>query len=167
MKGEKMGKCVLARVDFRLIHGQVITKWVKKTGAEKIIIVDNILANDAFMGKIYANAAPKGIKVQINTVEEAAVRWKENQFGDGNVMILFKNIGVCHAAMKDGITLERLQLGGVPNEPGKKKITSEIFVNSDEMQMLKEIAAEGTEIYIQAVPEKQVMNYEEIKKRMG
>ena len=162
-----MGKCVLARVDFRLIHGQVITKWVKTTGAEKIIIVDNKLANDAFMGKIYANAAPKGIKVQIHTVEEAAAEWKENQFGEGNVMVLFKNIGVCYEALKDGVTLKRLQLGGIPNEPGKKKITSEIFVNSDEMQLLKEIAAEGTEIFIQTVPEKQVMNYEEIKKRMG
>ena len=34
-----MGKIVLTRVDSRLIHGQVMTKWVNQVQANKIVIV--------------------------------------------------------------------------------------------------------------------------------
>ena len=31
----------LVRIDSRLIHGQVVTKWVKQTGANEILIIDD------------------------------------------------------------------------------------------------------------------------------
>ncbi|WP_122643062.1 PTS sugar transporter subunit IIB [Luxibacter massiliensis] len=162
-----MGNCVLARVDFRLIHGQVITKWVKKTCAEKIIIVDEDLARDDFMGMIYANAAPKGMSVTIDTVLGAAEKWKMDEYGDGKIMVLFKNVSTCYEAIKQGMCIEKVQLGGAPNEPGKKKVTNEIFLSGDEVKNLKELHDAGIEIYIQAVPEKPVAGYEEIIKRAG
>lgn len=162
-----MGNCVLARVDFRLIHGQVITKWVKKTNAEMIIIADDDLAKDDFMGMIYANAAPKGMKVVIDTVETAAKKWVAGEYGDKKIMILFKNVSACYEAEKKGLRVEKVQLGGAPNEPGKKKVTNEIFLNSEEAGKLKELHDEGVEIYIQAVPEKPVTGYDEISKRVN
>ena len=48
-----MAKITLVRVDHRLIHGQVITKWVKIAQAQKIIIVDDFLGQDEFMADIY------------------------------------------------------------------------------------------------------------------
>ena len=35
---------VLARIDDRLIHGQVMTSWVNFTGANKIIVIDDVTA---------------------------------------------------------------------------------------------------------------------------
>lgn len=34
-----MAEIRLIRIDFRLIHGQVVTKWVKQANADRIIIV--------------------------------------------------------------------------------------------------------------------------------
>lgn len=39
---------VLARIDDRLIHGQVMTSWLNYTGANRIIIIDDETANDTF-----------------------------------------------------------------------------------------------------------------------
>lgn len=39
---------VHARIDYRLIHGQVITKWLKRSNADKIIVIDDELYNDPF-----------------------------------------------------------------------------------------------------------------------
>ena len=36
-----MGKISLARVDFRLIHGQIVTKWRPVTGINKIVVIDS------------------------------------------------------------------------------------------------------------------------------
>ena len=47
-----MAKIELARVDFRLIHGQIITRWRKVIAINKIIVIDDILAADEFMTKV-------------------------------------------------------------------------------------------------------------------
>lgn len=48
-----MGQIKLVRIDFRLIHGQVITKWFAQALADRIVIVDDHLAQDDFMKEIY------------------------------------------------------------------------------------------------------------------
>ncbi|NTU60380.1 MAG: PTS sugar transporter subunit IIB, partial [Deltaproteobacteria bacterium] len=39
---------VLARVDNRLVHGQVLEAWVPRLGIEAILVVDADLAQDPF-----------------------------------------------------------------------------------------------------------------------
>lgn len=36
----------LARIDDRLIHGQVATVWSKQTGVERIIVISDVVAQD-------------------------------------------------------------------------------------------------------------------------
>lgn len=43
-----MAEIKLFRIDSRLIHGQIITKWLKVTQADKIVVVDEMLAADDF-----------------------------------------------------------------------------------------------------------------------
>ena len=51
MRGEEMNKMPdirLVRVDFRLMHGQVVTAWLKQVSANAILIVDDQLAAEVF-----------------------------------------------------------------------------------------------------------------------
>lgn len=43
----------LIRVDSRLIHGQLITKWLNYSKANVIVVVDDELSKDSFMSEIY------------------------------------------------------------------------------------------------------------------
>ena len=36
-----MAQIVLARVDSRLLHAQVLTSWVQQSGADRIVIADD------------------------------------------------------------------------------------------------------------------------------
>lgn len=64
-----------------MIHGQVITKWRKIFNITKIVVVDDSLANDEFMIRMYEAAAPAGVKVKVYGVEKAKRLWDKNQFG--------------------------------------------------------------------------------------
>ena len=66
-----MENIVMCRVDFRLIHGQVITKWLRYYPAKKIVIVDNLLSEDDFMAEIYKMAVPQGLILEIMNEQEA------------------------------------------------------------------------------------------------
>ena len=48
----------LIRVDSRLLHGQVVTRWIKQVEAQQVIILDDNLAQDDFMIEVFKMAAP-------------------------------------------------------------------------------------------------------------
>ena len=51
-----MGKVNLARVDERLIHGQVMITLSQRNGVNSIFVVDDVVAKDPFMKDLYKSA---------------------------------------------------------------------------------------------------------------
>ena len=68
-------KIVLARLDYRLLHGQVVFTWTTKVQAERIIVVDNAAANDDIKKGALKLAKPQGVRLNVFTVERALARW--------------------------------------------------------------------------------------------
>ena len=54
-----MKNIVLTRIDDRLIHGQVVTAWIKQYPINKILIIDDELSQNRLMERIYKAAAPR------------------------------------------------------------------------------------------------------------
>ena len=67
----KIDGIVLVRIDDRLIHGQVMTSWLNYTSANKIMIIDDEVANDAFMKSVLKTCVPANVKLATFTVEKA------------------------------------------------------------------------------------------------
>lgn len=54
-----MGVVNLARVDERLIHGQVMVTLSQKSGVNSIFVVDEVVAKDKFMRDLYKSAGSR------------------------------------------------------------------------------------------------------------
>lgn len=160
-----MAEIGLIRVDSRLIHGQVITKWLTYAKANRIIVVDDQLASDSFMSKIYANSAPKDIQVQILNLSDFNQIWQNQQLGQGVVLILFKDIATLYQVFKQGFPLKIVQLGGLPGGFGKEKIYKAISLTPTEKQQLIEIANAGNKIEMQVIPEDSKADFMKIIER--
>lgn len=76
-----MANIVLCRIDSRLIHGQVVTKWVGQSQANRIAVVSDELDADPFMKNIYLMAAPPNIKVDCYSNQSFAASWQEGAIG--------------------------------------------------------------------------------------
>ena len=61
---------VLARIDDRLIHGQVATVWSKVTGCTRIIVCDDDVAKDTIRATLLKQVAPAGIKSHVVDLEK-------------------------------------------------------------------------------------------------
>ena len=147
-----MSKVNLIRIDFRLVHGQVVVQWSKIAEAKKIIVIDDEVSKNDLLKSIYKTAAPPGTKVIIYSIEKSVIKWNEKQFGEGNAIIMFKDIKTCYRAYKAGIPVPKLQLGNAPKSDGKVALGNEVYVSKEEIELLKEMADNGTEISIQTVP---------------
>ena len=88
----------LIRLDFRLIHGQVITKWFGQITGNEIVIIDDDLSQDDFMASIYEMSAPVGSKVRVYSVVQAIEKMNDETFAQGKVLVLFKNVDQVYKA---------------------------------------------------------------------
>lgn len=157
---------VHARIDYRLIHGQVITKWLKQCGANRIIIIDDGLSKDTFLGQVYKMAAPTGIQVDIVSVKQAANLWAPNKIVKGQIFILFKSVEMAKEAIDAGLNLSELQIGGLENTASRKVVHVGISMDKDDGEKLKSIQNKGTRVYFQTIPGEEIEELDEILRKV-
>ncbi|MGS9164770.1 PTS sugar transporter subunit IIB, partial [Salmonella enterica subsp. enterica serovar Infantis] len=78
-----------------------VTKCVGQSHENRIAVVCYELDADQFMKNIYLMAAPPNIKVDCFGKQSFAAARKENQLGDGKVLVLFPSL----AAVQDALQL--------------------------------------------------------------
>lgn len=138
---------VIARIDERLVHGQIITSWVKHLLISRIVIVDDKIAKDEFMSQVLVLAAPNGITVEILSVHDAGNLLKQTP--KENVMILFKNIEFALALVKNGVEIKDVNIGNMSSAPKRKTISRNVYMSAEEVAVAKELVELGVNVYLQ------------------
>lgn len=152
----------LVRLDFRLIHGQVIAKWFGQIMGNEIVIIDDDLSQDSFMASIYEMSAPVDSKVHVYSVEDAVKKVEGGTFASGKVLVLFKNVDQVFKAVEKGFKIDELQIGGLGSAPGRINVYGPITLDDHDASLLKKIADQGTNIYLQQVPEEAKMTFSKV-----
>ncbi|MEZ2716226.1 PTS mannose/fructose/sorbose transporter subunit IIB [Niallia circulans] len=149
-----MGKINLVRVDDRLIHGQVMTKWSKGLGTNALYVIDNETASDEFMKDIYINTnSSSGLKIQVYSNQEVVEKWNSDQFGKDNVVLLFKYIASVKEVVEQGLPVTRLNIGGVSKKGEAQFVIPTVALTETDVDYLKSLHAKGIEIFFQTVPD--------------
>ena len=133
-----MKKASFARVDERLIHGQVMTAWVKKYWIKKIILVDDEIVQDSFMQEVLSM--------------DAAAELSEDTSED-NIMLLFKELKYAGLLVNYGYPLEELDIGNIGSAPGRKAITKEVYISDAEKDIVRGLHEKNINVYIQKLPQ--------------
>lgn len=152
-----MGVINLARVDERLIHGQVMVTLSQKSGVNSIFVVDEVVAKDPFMRDLYKNAGSRtGQKTIVITPEKAKFYWDEYQFKDYNCILIAKTVKVMYDLVKHGVPMKELNIGGIAQKDPSKDllVTKSVYINKEDVDRLVEMKDKyGVEnIYFQATP---------------
>jgi mannose/fructose/N-acetylgalactosamine-specific phosphotransferase system component IIB len=155
-----MENLLLARIDDRLIHGQVMTAWMKVMPAKKIIIVDNKAAKDDFMINVLELAAPSGVKVEVLNEEKAIESLKKGL--SVPTIMLAKSPYAYKALVDRGININNINIGGMGMNNGRKTLFKNIAVTDEERDVLKDFISKGIEVKIQIIPAERVVDVKNI-----
>lgn len=149
-----MSTIVLTRVDSRLIHGQVVTKWLQQSGANEILVVSDELEQDEFLQSIYLMAAPPGVEVMIKGMESVKAYWKEEAAAKSSkVLFLVPDLVTLQSAVDEGIVTEAIQVGGLGGGPNRKNVIKNINLSEEDVAILEGLLNKEMEVYFQAIPE--------------
>jgi mannose/fructose/N-acetylgalactosamine-specific phosphotransferase system component IIB len=143
---------VLARVDDRLIHGQVVVGWAKSLEADCLVVANDAVAADPMQRQLLPMAVPPHIKVAIYRVREAADAMLAGRHDERRVILLFSSLQDAAAFHREGGALPRLNLGGIRQAPGRKPLRTAVSMSEDDVAVARQLMDAGCELTVQMVP---------------
>lgn len=147
-----MKNILVARIDDRLIHGQVVTSWIKSYPITEILIIADDLAKNMLMQRIYKSVAPTGIEVKIMTNSGALSYLQEDSKKEENLLVLVKTPEVFEYLTENGISLTKIVLGGMGLLPGREVLIRNVSANEAERESLRRLISSGIKIVYQMLP---------------
>jgi mannose/fructose/N-acetylgalactosamine-specific phosphotransferase system component IIB len=143
---------ILARIDDRLIHGQVVEGWVNFLKATCILVADDRVAANPVQRTIMEISVPEGLKVIIGRVEDICEKILSSSLDAERSILLFSNPTDVLRSLQAGLSCTTINLGGLHFVPGKRKIMDVLAVDDVDLESLQAIMQQGVRIDIQTVP---------------
>jgi len=149
----------LFRVDDRLVHGQVATKWVSRCDVNKIYIVDDEVAANEMLVQVSKQLAPRGTSVDVLTVERAAgLLPKAHAHPQYRVLVIVKVPGTILLLKEKGVEIDRLIVGGIQRNEMRRKFYRNIYASDQEREDMRRLIELGVEVICQATPDDTAVN---------
>lgn len=157
-----MKNVVLARIDDRLIHGQVITAWVKAIKATAILIIDEELTKNTIMQRIYKASAPTNISLLIMTPSEAIKFLLDDDGCIQELIILVKVPQRLEELTDAGIRLDKITLGGMGANKNRIQLVRNVFASIEEIACMKRMLKNNLSIQYQLVPDDKAIDIQKL-----
>ena len=163
-----MAEITLARIDDRLVHGQVMQVWTKGHGTNAAYVIDDATAADEFMKEIYESTqSTGGLAIKVFSSDSIVDEWNKNQFGDDNVAQIFKSIAYAKKAVDGGVPIKELNVGGIAIKPGTTKVIESVGLSKDDAELCKALDAAGVKVYFQKIPSSENVSLSAALAKMG
>ncbi|ABJ68549.1 mannose/fructose/sorbose PTS transporter subunit IIA [Pediococcus pentosaceus] len=157
---------VLARIDTRLLHGQVATAWTKTTKPDRIIVVSDNVAKDELRSSMIKQAAPSGVKAHIVPIDQMIKLAKDDQhFGGTRAMLLFETPQDALRAIEGGVPLKSLNVGSMAHSPGKVQPNKVLAFDQNDIDTYKKLEDMNVELDVRKVPTDSKDNMDAIMKK--
>lgn len=140
----------LIRVDDRLIHGQVLIKWMKMLDVQKVWVLSDELNDDPILKTFMMQTIPPMYELSIWDLHAGVEHMFE---AEGKALILLPDIRSLFFLFETGIRLKNVIIARLPYAKGKQKLCDHMFVSSEERKQIGILLNQGVSIRIQMVPD--------------
>lgn len=141
----------LWRIDDRLIHGQVATRWTKETGISRIIVVNDQVVQDKTRATMLKQAVPPGVTAHVVSIDKMIRVYNNPEYAGENVMLLFTNPTDALELVRRGVPIKSINIGGMAYKEGRVMLDLSVSVNEQDIAAFKELDSHGIELEVRKV----------------
>lgn len=142
----------LVRIDYRLLHGQVVFAWTRALDIDHIIVANANAAGDAFVSMSLSLAKPAGVSLDIITVEQAAEKLASGKLDHKKVMVVLGNTAETLAFAEKVPGISVINYGGIAQKEGAQQFGKAIYLTEQEIADSQALKAKGTRLEMRQVP---------------
>lgn len=155
---------VLARIDNRFVHGQILEGWIPYTRATCIIVASDTAARSSIQRMAMETCVTCGLKIHIFEVEDAVRRLMRGEFDEERIALLLGTPEESLRAVEYGLKIEELNVGNIHFCPGKLQISPSVSVDKGDLDNFKALTDRGVRVVIRCVPSDPPRNIWEVIK---
>ncbi|ACC97693.1 Phosphotransferase system, mannose/fructose/N-acetylgalactosamine [Elusimicrobium minutum Pei191] len=148
---------VFARVDDRLIHGQIVQGWLPRMEVDEFVVIIN--EADNLVKSLLRISLPSNYGLQILNNEDAVKYLKET---DKKIFLLFSSLEDVDVVIRKGLGIKNLNVGGLHYREGRNKVLTDVYLDEKEKQMLKNFMIIGIKLDGRSVPKEPHNNLESL-----
>lgn len=143
---------LLARIDNRLVHGQVGVTWTTSLGANLIVVVDDLVSKEPLQQQLMAvTAESSGAGVRFFTVEHT-INVIHKASPNQKIFIVCKTPEEIRKLIDGGVPIKDVNVGNMHFSQGKRQISKKVYVDDKDIEDLKYVKSKGVNVFIQDVP---------------
>ena len=142
---------VLARIDTRLLHGQVATNWTKATNPNRIIVVSDSVSKDELRKKLIEQAAPPGVRAHVIPLDKLVQVYNDPRFGDTKALLLFETPQDALAVIEKGVEIPELNIGSMAHSVGKVQVNNVLSLDQEDVEVYKKLRDLGVKFDVRKV----------------
>lgn len=142
----------LARLDTRLLHGQVATAWTPDSKANRIIVVSDAVAKDELRKSLIQQAAPNNVRANIVPISKMIEVAKDDRFGGVDAFLLFETVEDVLTAVEGGVPIKSLNVGSMAHSEGKTMVNKVLSMDKNDVATFEKLRDLGVEFDVRKVP---------------
>ncbi|MBT8941927.1 PTS mannose transporter subunit EIIAB [Lactobacillus delbrueckii subsp. bulgaricus] len=158
-------KIVGARIDSRLLHGQVATGWIPSLHPDRVIVVSDKIAKDDLRKSMIREAAPAGTVAHTVPLEKMKEIYEDPRFGTTHVFLLFENPEDALQTIKNGVDIKTLNVGSMSYSKGKVNANNVLSMDQTDVDTFRELEKMGIKFDVRKVPSDNPENMDSILKK--
>jgi mannose/fructose/N-acetylgalactosamine-specific phosphotransferase system component IIB len=159
---------VLFRVDERLIHGQVVVGWGAQLRPNRIIVVDDALADSVWEQELYTLGLPEELETHFETVRHARAQLPAWRTDSTRAFVLTRDVATMRRLAEGGLLRgEEVNLGGIHHSAGRRSVLPYLYLSADEADQLNALAEQGVLVSARDVPNSRKVDLSDLLKNSG
>ncbi|OCN05854.1 PTS fructose transporter subunit IIB [Erysipelotrichaceae bacterium MTC7] len=157
------------RVDDRIIHGQIVTRWSKEYPCDGIIAVNDKAATTPVLKQSFKASTDK--KVLIWTMEEWKQKCQKAKDSDKKYFLITKNpVDMAEILVHQGFVpndVKRVVIGPANDRPGATKLGQNQSITQEEAVACEEMTKAGYDVYFALLKETAIGSWPKFRSKFG
>ena len=149
-----MTNIIMARIDEHLIHGSITEEWCDALESELIIIVNDQVAEDKLRQGILDMAVPEEVFARYYSIEKAIKKLPQLD-ETKHPLVIFASIQDAIQVIDQGAEITHLNLGCLKHTKGRHQYGYDVYLNKEEVEMLRNLMEKGIKIDLRSSPEEE------------
>ncbi|PPI88180.1 PTS mannose transporter subunit IIAB [Candidatus Pantoea edessiphila] len=148
---DKNMKIIFARIDDRLIHGQITTRWIKEYNIQRIIVVNDDISKDNVRKILLKQSTPPGITAHVVDIDKMIRVWNNPIYRNDNVMLLFTNPTDVLRIVEKGVHITTVNIGGMAFKQGKIQVSKAVSIDKIDIIAFKKLNELNIELEVRKI----------------
>lgn len=152
---------VFARVDDRLIHGQIVQAWLPELNVDEIVIPCSSEQETCVNRGLLRLSLPYEYELTVMESKDCA-RYVTGS--SKNIFLLMASLPEFTPLVEDGLKIKSLNIGGMHFKQGAQKLDDNVFLDDQDKTILRILKDLGIEVETRAVPNSKSISLAEVLK---